>query len=132
MLISLQCRDDIVGDEVVTGLHGVIESDMLDGEVNEIDGVMDGECNGCGVVVCEHGGDSDVEGCEVCFEVAFLVEDLAHLPLTMRRSARRETAARGICRSHIAGKLWAGNSRVSFRIHRGKCGVSFAKRFSRR
>lgn len=72
----------------MTRRSGVFQNNVLDGEVNEIDSVVDCEGDGGGVVVCEDGGNSDKESGEVCFEVAFLVDDLAHPPLTMHRGAR--------------------------------------------
>lgn len=62
MLISLNLGDDVVGDEVLALTHVLIERDVLDGEVVEVDGVMDGEGNDSSVVIGEDGRDTEVEG----------------------------------------------------------------------
>lgn len=62
MLISLDLGDDVVGDEVLALTHVLIERDVLDGEVVEVDGVMDSEGNDGSVVIGEDGRDTEVEG----------------------------------------------------------------------
>jgi hypothetical protein len=62
MLISLDLGNDVVGDEVLALTHVLIERDVLDGEVVEVDGVMDSEGNDSSVVIGEDGRDTEVEG----------------------------------------------------------------------
>lgn len=62
MLISLDLGNDVVGDKVLTLTHVLIERDVLDGEIIEVDGVMDCEGNNGSVVIGEDGRDTEVQG----------------------------------------------------------------------
>ena len=61
MLVLLHFGDDIVCNEVLAHFQGVIELDVLDREVNEIDGVVDGQGYNGRVFIREDGRDTEVE-----------------------------------------------------------------------
>ena len=61
VLVLFDLGDDIVGDEVGAHLHGVVEHDVLDREVDQVHGVVDGQGHHGGVVIGEDGRDAQVE-----------------------------------------------------------------------
>lgn len=61
MLISLNLVDDVISNEILALTHILIEGDVLDGEIIEIDGVVDSKCNHGGMVIGENGRDSKVQ-----------------------------------------------------------------------
>jgi hypothetical protein len=61
MLISLNLIDDVIGNEILALAHILIEGDVLDGEIIEIDGVVDSKRNHGGMVVGENGRDSQIQ-----------------------------------------------------------------------
>lgn len=61
MLVLLNLGDDIVGNEVFAHAHSIVENNALDREVNEVDGVVDGQGDDSGVVIGEDGRDTQIE-----------------------------------------------------------------------
>ncbi len=62
MLVPLDLSHDIVSDKVGAHLHGIVEDDVFDGEVDQVDGVMDRQGHDGGVVIGKDGRDTQVEG----------------------------------------------------------------------
>ena len=62
VLVLAHGGDDVVGDEVAACAHPFVELEMLDGEVDEIDCVVDGEADYGGVVFGEDDRDAEVKG----------------------------------------------------------------------
>lgn len=65
MLIALEGVDHVVGNGIVARLGLVIEVDVLDSEVNEVDGIVDGQSHDGRVRVGEDGRDTTVEGLDL-------------------------------------------------------------------
>lgn len=97
VLISGDLGDDVFGNEVVAHLHCIVECDVLDGEVQEIDSIMNSQGYSSGMVIGEDSSNANVEGVVMGFEVTLCVDDGAHLSLTVCRCARREPADRFLC-----------------------------------
>lgn len=62
MLVALDGGDYVVGNDVLAHLKGVIENNVLDGEVNEVYGVMNGQCYDGGVIIGKDSRDAAVQG----------------------------------------------------------------------
>ena len=62
VLIFLNLFNDVVRNQIGTHAHGIVENNVLDGEIDEVDRVMDGECDDSGVIISEHGRDTQEEG----------------------------------------------------------------------
>lgn len=61
MLILLDLSNDIVGDHVASHIHRIIEDNVLDREVDEIGGVMNGDGHHGGMVVGKDGRNTKIE-----------------------------------------------------------------------
>jgi len=61
VLVLLDLGNDMVGDEVGAHLHGVVEDDVLDLEVDQVDSVVDGQGHHSRVVISENGRDTQIE-----------------------------------------------------------------------
>lgn len=62
VFVVFEGRDDVVGDDVLAHAQGIVEYNVLDGEINEVGSVVDGEGHDGSVVIGEDGRDSTVEG----------------------------------------------------------------------
>lgn len=116
MLVLLDFGDDIVRNEILAHFQGVIELNVLDREVNQVDGVVDGQSHNGRMVIREDGRNTEVkrllghpmsvqsievdqtsrDGKDAYSEsrtkVTLLLHQSAHLALTVHRSARGELA----------------------------------------
>lgn len=72
MLISLNLVDDVISNEILALTHILVEGDMLDGEIIEIDGVVDSKCNHGGMVIGENGRDSKVQSLRLSYVSRFM------------------------------------------------------------
>jgi hypothetical protein len=61
VLIVRKGLDDIVCNEILAHSEGIVEHNMLDGEVNEVNRVVDGEGDDCSVIIGEDCRDTDVD-----------------------------------------------------------------------
>ena len=60
VLVALDCLNDIVGNAIIAGAALFVKHEMLDGEVDEVDRVMDGESHDGRVVVGKNGRNADI------------------------------------------------------------------------
>ena len=65
VLVLLDLADHVVGDEVGAHLHGIVEDDVLDREVDQVHGVVDGQGDDSSVVIGEDSRDTQVESLAV-------------------------------------------------------------------
>lgn len=59
-LVLLGSRDDVVGDNILSHLQGIIKNKVLDREVDQVGRIMDGHGNNRRVVVGEDSRDTQV------------------------------------------------------------------------
>jgi len=70
VLILLDLANDIVGDQVGSHLHGVIEDNVLDREIDKIRRVMNSDSHHRGMVVGKDGRDTKIERLSCKFMLA--------------------------------------------------------------
>lgn len=74
MLVCLDLIDDVISNEILSLAHLFIERDMLDGEVIEIDGIVNRKGNDGSVIISKDGGDTEVQSLSLS-DVSVAIKD---------------------------------------------------------
>jgi len=61
LFIVLNLLNNVLGNQVLILRHGLIKRNVLDGEIEEVGGVMDGEGNNGSAIIGEDGRDTEEE-----------------------------------------------------------------------
>lgn len=65
MLVPLNLGDDELGDGILTQVLNIVENNRLDGKVEKVDSVVNGESDDGGVIIGEDGRDTKVERLDI-------------------------------------------------------------------